>query len=325
MRVTVIWWHLCVIEKHRSNLVMSIETPTSVDNLRAFTASGSKPPSLDELIHALSSVLRIREPAPIQSYAWIPNLQKKHLSLLDAVALLLVVDKTDAVAVSFLEDRTSIEFYFARNCLCTTDITEYIESLLEEVRNYKSSEKIKFVRNLIRKVASMCLKKIRNRIWKVSVELANSGIQLEMLSDDESINNIGIWQLTGAPEGATAKAFAKAYLRSPLKAEQFNQCDKTLLVLYFRFALRMNISIEELRSNPCGVLELLTLSYHIGCALNKDPILNNTALIHRIQRLGDYYGAVRTIARALEVPVMLGKEIRFIEVSLSPFHLNLSQ
>ena len=68
MRVTVIWWHLCVIEKHRyrSNL-MSIETPTSVDNLRAFTASGSKPPSLDELIHALSSVLRIRERAPIQS------------------------------------------------------------------------------------------------------------------------------------------------------------------------------------------------------------------------------------------------------------------
>jgi hypothetical protein len=289
---------------------MSTQTPTSVLAADNLTASGSKPPSLDELVHALSSVLHIREGAPIQ-YLRISNLRKKNLDLLDAIALLLVVeDKTDAVAVSFLESRTSIEFYFAKNYPCTADIIEYVESFLEEIRNQTPE----FVQNIMRKVATMCLKKIRNRIRKVSVELANSGVGLEMLSDDESINNLGIWRSTGVPEGATANAFAKAYsgVESPLKAEKLNRPDKALLALYFRFALRMNTSIEELRGNRPGVLELLTLSYYIGRALNKDPILSNTALICRIQKLGDYYGAVRTITRALRVRK---KAIRFIEVS----------
>ncbi|KAN0072480.1 hypothetical protein V8E54_009409 [Elaphomyces granulatus] len=299
---------------------MSLQTPPSflaADNLRAFTASDSKH-SLDELVHALSSVLHIHNRTPIQSC--ISNLQRKHLGLLDAIALLLMVDDKTAVAVSSLENRTSIKFYFAKNYPCTTDITEYVESLLEEIRNYEPSKRNRFAQNILKKVASRCLKKISNRIRKVSAELARSRVKLEMLSDVESINNLGIWRSTGVPEGATAKAFAKAYSRvkSPLQAEQLDRRDKALLALYFRFALRMNTSIEELRGDPHGVLELLTLSYYISCALIKDPILRNTALIGRIQRLGDYYGAVRTITRALGDPVVLRKEIHFIEIKPPP-------
>jgi len=85
----------------------------------------------------------------------------------------------------------------------------------------------------------------------------------------------------------------------------------------------MNTSLNELSANPRGTLELLVISYHIGRALHKDPIINNAALIRRIQKLGDYCGAARSIAKALEVPIVYGlrKAIRFTEVSLSPLHL----
>jgi hypothetical protein len=146
-----------------------------------------------------------------------------------------------------------------------------------------------------------------------------------MLSDDESINNIGIWQLTGVSGGAMGKAFMKGYsrLKSPPQKEQLSRPDKILLAYYFHFVLRMNASVEELRGNPRGVSELLTISYHVGRALHKEPIVSNTSLMRRIQKLGDYYGAARAITKALGTPIVFGlrKAIRFTEVTLSSFIL----
>ena len=97
------------------------------------------------------------------------------------------------------------------------------------------------------------------------------------------------------------KAFVKGYthLKSNWEKERLEKPDKMLLAHYFRFALRMNTSIENLRGKPGAVLELLVMSYHVGRALKKDPIVNNTALIR------------------------LRKAIRFIEVSLSSLHLSV--
>ncbi|KAN0077891.1 hypothetical protein V8E54_006195 [Elaphomyces granulatus] len=100
------------------------------------------------------------------------------------------------------------------------------------------------------------------------------------------------------------KAFMKAYsqFESQPQHKQLDGPDKTLLALYFCFSLRMNISIEQLRGNLRGVLKLLTISYHIGRAFGKEPIVSSTTSIRRIQKLGDYYGAARIITKALEAP-----------------------
>ena len=154
----------------------TIQNPTpalTADNLRASTEAA---PSLDELIYALSSVLRVRERAPTQPL--IHNPQMKHLSLLDGIALLLVTeDKADVAAVSFLQSSTSIEFYYAKNRPCAS-ITGYIESLLEVLRNYEpsKSKKAECIRNIVRTAVPQCIKKIRNRIRNVSGELTKSGL-----------------------------------------------------------------------------------------------------------------------------------------------------
>jgi hypothetical protein len=55
----------------------------------------------DELIYALSSIRYVREHAP--ALPELTNDQRKHLSLVDGIALLLVTeDKSDVAAVSFL-------------------------------------------------------------------------------------------------------------------------------------------------------------------------------------------------------------------------------
>jgi len=56
------------------------------------------------------------------------------------------------------------------------------------------------------------------------------------------------------------------------------------------------------------------LSYQVGGALREDPIVSNSTLVRRIQKLGDYLGAVQSIEKALAT-FKLRTAIRFIEVS----------
>ena len=90
------------------------------------TSDDTSPPVQfdDELVYALSSVRHIREHAPT-----IPDVatdQKKYLSLTGGIALLLVTeDKADVTAASFVQVSTSVDFYYAKNRLCTP---AYIES-----------------------------------------------------------------------------------------------------------------------------------------------------------------------------------------------------
>jgi hypothetical protein len=134
---------------------MSSTTPFNYEELMHSSSEPRLSPSYNELIHALSCVIHNRERAPTQS--WVSDPEKKHLNLLDAIALLLVVeDKADVVAVSMIQKLASIEFYYAKNHPCAADITDYIESILEEIRNYEPSQRKKFIRRIVKKVSSKC-------------------------------------------------------------------------------------------------------------------------------------------------------------------------
>src|SRR6266487_2600984 len=109
--------------------------PLTTENLEA-----SVLPSFDKLLFALSSISHICGHAPTKSTGAAQ--QRKHLSLLDGIALLLVTeDKADVAAVSFLQTSTSIEFYYAKNRPCAPRIRGYIESLLEVLRSYEPSKR----------------------------------------------------------------------------------------------------------------------------------------------------------------------------------------
>jgi hypothetical protein len=107
----------------------------------------------------------------------LSDIQRKHLNLLDGIVLLLVTeDRSDVAAVSFLHTSKSIEFYYAKNRPCTTSETAYIESLLELVRNYDPSRKDEYTASAVDEITRMCVRKLRGRIRKLSIELAKSGV-----------------------------------------------------------------------------------------------------------------------------------------------------
>jgi len=58
----------------------------------------------------------------------------------------------------------------------------------------------------------------------------------------------------------------------------------------------------------------------IGAALRENLSTNKPTLVRQIRKLGDYYGAAKSITEALTDPVIsqLKTRIHFIEVNLSP-------
>ncbi|KAN0072474.1 hypothetical protein V8E54_009403 [Elaphomyces granulatus] len=126
----------------------------------------------------LSCVRYIREHAPAKP-AEITATQRKHLNLLDGIALLLVTeDKSDMTAVSFLQNSKTINFFYAKNRPCTASEKAYIGSLLELIRNYDPSKEDQYTWDIVNIAVRTCLRKVRNRIQKLSKELRKSGFQL---------------------------------------------------------------------------------------------------------------------------------------------------
>ncbi|KAI9783099.1 MAG: hypothetical protein M1839_004268 [Geoglossum umbratile] len=173
------------------------------------SSNDTNPPAefSDELVYALSSILHIREHVPgvpavtRRDYEVIrvpsrnvlydiivqTNEQRKHLRLLDGIALLLVTEsKGDVAAVSLVHTATSINFYFSKNRPCTLKETEYIDTLLGMVRAYHPSEILGWSEEVLGVVLRMCVKKVKARLWKIASELRRCGLELSSWGLDES-------------------------------------------------------------------------------------------------------------------------------------------
>ena len=234
----------------------------TTSSARAFPIedSANLPRFDNELVYALSCVRYIREHAPAKP-AEITATQRKHLNLLDGIALLLVTeDKSDVAAVSFLQNSKSINFFYAKNRPCTAPEKAYIGSLLELIRNYDPSKENQYTWDIVNKAVRTCLKKVRNRIQKLSKELRKSGFTAQLNS--ESVDSLPIWHTTGNPEGTIGRAVAN--LLSESENERFNKPNKTVLASYFHFILEMDVSLENLNDDFEGVVELVMLSHQIG-------------------------------------------------------------
>ena len=222
------------------------------------------PAEFDELVYALSSVRHIHDHSPTKSL--LREGHKKILKLLDGIALLLVMSESDVAAVSFLQTPTAIKFYFAKNYPCTEEELNYINSVIQMIRYYDGSDGHKVALEIVKKAASGCTKKIRNRIGKIIKELKNSELATEMLESD--IANHKIWQETGKPEGVIRQAVYQTLSindDSDRGDKLFSNCtDKELLISYFELVAGQYLSVVELRKDLVGLAELITLSYNIG-------------------------------------------------------------
>ena len=67
------------------------------------------------------------------------------------------------------------------------------------------------------------------------------------------------------------------------------------------------------------VSELVMVSYIISSVLRANSIVKKDTLVRRVQKLGDYFGAARSIAGAFKDPTIrkLRNTTSFTEVSLS--------
>jgi hypothetical protein len=155
----------------------------------------------DDLVYAVSPIRYIREHAPTVVRIRDER-RKKHLHLVDAIALLLVTeDKSDVAAVSCTRTPTSIRFYYAKNRPCTPEETTYIKSPLETIQNFDFSKQHEGTWTIAEMAVRMCIKKVHYRIRKISKELQNL----------ENLENPKIWQNTENDKGEISKAFEKAY------------------------------------------------------------------------------------------------------------------
>ncbi|KAI9762366.1 MAG: hypothetical protein M1840_001259 [Geoglossum simile] len=256
-----------------------------------------------QLMYALSCLRRNRTVPPVPMPS---RTQKKQLKLLDALALLLVTEGKDVAAVSLLHNRTSVEFYYAKNRPCTPHETAYVQKLLEIAKAINRPDLRDWFSGALDIVVQTCIKKVKGRIQKIINEMRKCGISPSLPLED--IHNLPIWHETDL-KGEFPKAYEIVF-RAAQSMEQMS--DRDALIHYFKGLFRISEEgeIEDIRA-------AVWLSHYIGHALHTAPILGNSALVRRIQRLGDYVDAIKILGATLLDPAIFGMKdtIKFIEVS----------
>ncbi|KAI9768215.1 MAG: hypothetical protein M1840_005045 [Geoglossum simile] len=261
------------------------------------SSNNTNPPTefSNELVYALSSILHIRE--HVLGVPARTNEQRKHLRLLNGIALLLITEsKGDVAAVSLAHTATSIRFYFSKNRPCTLKEKEYIGMLLALIKGYHPSKIDEWSAEVLGVVLRMCIKKVKARLRKIASELRRCGLEISSWGPDD-IDRLLIWRMPDH-EGDLARDIAGD---DPAKSSAPGVSDRQIMVSYLHMVVEFAESRDPLNDIP-RLIVVITLSLTIGFALRTDPVLSSPILIRRIQKLGDYVGAIRSITSILGKP-----------------------
>jgi hypothetical protein len=216
----------------------------------------SSPQFDNQLVYLLSNLRYIRQHVP--SVPEPTGNRKKHLDLLDGIALLLVTeDKGDVVTVSFVQTSISIEFYYAKNRPCTPQETAYIQKLLEITSSFEPSEAGIWVDRVLELVIQTCIKKVKGRIRKIINELKKFGFSLSLRLED--LNNLPIWRETDR-KGEIVEAYKRAF---PSQEPVEGVSDRDILFRYFGGLFEVSGSEGQIEGAKAAVY----LSRNIGMAI----------------------------------------------------------
>ncbi|KAL0631007.1 hypothetical protein Q9L58_010143 [Maublancomyces gigas] len=253
-----------------------------------------------ESVYALSKVVHIAKFRNDVSLG-LNEHQRKHLRLLDDIALLLVTEPKSDVAAVALERRSSeVHFYYAKNCPAT-HIDELIAVLKGIGTPTERSEK------MLDKVMLVCRAKILSRHSKLLVTIReNKAVDGPYIRGDRHGELHGYFKSNFSDwyaEFTTAAEFLTTFLtviEKPLPSKS-EQLFDILRMAHVIGSYRPELSPDT--TAPQRPPELIFI----------DPMLNQ-----RIRLLGDYYGAVKRIVKHYDLAAERQSEEIKIKIHPAP-------
>lgn len=234
-----------------------------------------------ESIYALSKVVHIAKLRNDNSKK-LSEHQRKHLRLLDDIALLLVAkSKSDVAAVALERQLSEVHFYYAKNCPADA---EHIDELVADLKGLGTpTERIE---KMLHKVILVCRAKMLSRFRKLNITLLeNKDLGGPYLYDDRN----------GELHSYFKSNFSSWYAKYTTAAE---------------FLTKFLSTIEKpVPSKPKNLFEILRMAHVIGSYRPVPPpdaaasdklsglIFTDPMLNQRMRLLGDYYGAVKRIVK----------------------------
>lgn len=196
--------------------------------------------SLNEDIFFLAQTHHIRDiilsstPKPKEEH------EGKHLSLLNDIALLLVIKpKGDVCAVALRHTNQRIEFFYAKNAPCRRSLELYLANV--KIILATAPSKSKMGEGLLQLICQTCLEKVRARIIKAR----------------QAINEYPML----CSESGLVPATALLGGRRPAWA---NKKDSEIIASVFREIRDMDISLTYLKNNIRAVMVLTRTACLIG-------------------------------------------------------------
>lgn len=260
--------------------------------------------TFDEKVYALSKIVHKVKFRNNRSEKYTSS-QRKHLRLLDDIALLMVTESgSDVAAVSFEQRATEVNFYFAKNRPATTRELTYIRELAILAQNSETTNRIDSIFN---EVVRVCWPKILSRFDKMMRVLTNLPPAARCFQDETNGDldrhlqkELGVWYDTQSGPAVLVDKFLLHLCRMAAPKKQ-QVPDLAALSQIIRVA------------HATGSFKFVKI---VGGKESVEyTVYPNEALATRMRLLGDYFGAVKRIVRSADS--IIGKKhakIRMQEV-----------
>jgi hypothetical protein len=244
--------------------------PSTIDYYASTTgtaaSAGAPNPNIPfdhELAYAISCIRYIHDHAPTVSA--VENERRKHLDLLDGLALILVTgDTSDVAAVSFQQNTSSIEFFYSKNQPSTATEQQYIESMLKLVKTFDQSKRGQCTSRIVEMSVQACIRKVRSRVKKLVKELVNCGLSMSNLK----LGMLGNLQISESQENLVSRAVVQAqatWQTAAARRETLKASDRTALAILFVAILRLDVHVETLREKSFGsLIQAILICYSVG-------------------------------------------------------------
>lgn len=269
------------------------------------------PVSFAETVYALSKVHVVKYCNDTSES--LNDHQRKHLRLLDDIALFLVTDsKSDVAAVSLERISSGVRFYYAKNRPETDDDRKHIDALRDLVRG--TGDATERIDGILYRVIDDCRPKLLSRLQKLKRTLQHNQASPEpfLFGDQEGELheyyriNFNTWY----EAYPTATELLADFLAEIAKWD-FATTNASKLLDLLRIAHVAGAYKQEASPPPTG-----------SASINQPgPIFVDKELGQRMRLFGDYYGAAKRLVKHHDFAAARQSDeitIEFIPVS---FHL----
>lgn len=265
--------HLQLLSPHLSPPLNHHHTITNTSNPPM--AEHEAAVSFAEKVFTLSKFIHVRKFRNNVSAVYNRH-QKKHLRLLDDIALLLVREpNSDVAAVAFEQQPKSVTFYYAKNRPSTPSEKAHIEQVLEIAKGPLDVDRIDLI---LTKVLAASRGKVLSRLAKLKAIIGKTSPEERCLRHDEN-------------------GQVHLYLQKELGDWYVDYASP------WQFLVEFLAPIENLAIGKCStaeIIQIVSVAYSTGSYKPANAVFPDKELERRVRLLGDYFGAVRRIVKSVD-------------------------